>query len=89
MFVGHGTLRSITGIGRDANPDDTTLEAMLALLDSTLKYTFGLSSGLEYNPGLNAPTSELEAMAKVVGQNDRLMLLSRSLSNKENMPECI
>jgi N-acyl-D-amino-acid deacylase len=74
MFVGHGTLRSITGIGRDAKPDDATLQTMLALLDNTLEYTFGLSSGLEYNPGLNAPTSELEAIAKVVGQNDRLIM---------------
>lgn len=74
MFVGHGTLRTITGIGRNANPDDDTLQAMLTLLDSTLEYTFGLSSGLEYNPGLNAPTSELEAIAKVVGNRDRLIM---------------
>ena len=74
MFVGHGTLRNITGIGRHAKPNDDTLQAMLTLLDSTLEVTFGLSSGLEYNPGLNAPKSELEAIAKVVGQKDRLIM---------------
>jgi len=74
MFVGHGTLRTVTGIGRNPNPDDESLQKMLTLLDGTLDYTFGLSSGLEYNPGLNAPASELEALAKVVGKHDRLIM---------------
>lgn len=74
MFVGHGTLRNISGIGRDADPDKKALDKMLAKLDDTLEYTFGLSSGLEYNPGLNAPASELEAIAKVVGGKDRLIM---------------
>jgi len=74
MFVGHGTLRNMSGIGRDADPDKQALDNMLAKLDDTLEYTFGLSSGLEYNPGLNAPARELEAIAKVVGRKDRLIM---------------
>ena len=74
MFVGHGTLRNISGIGRDVDPDQKALDKMLATLDDTLEYTFGLSSGLEYNPGLNAPASELEAIARVVGGKDRLIM---------------
>ena len=50
------------------------MERMLSMLDEALDYTFGLSSGLEYNPGLNASTDELRAMAKVVGQNDRMIM---------------
>ena len=74
MFIGHGTLRNISGIGRDADPDKKALGEMLATLDDALEYTFGLSSGLEYNPGLNAPARELEAIAKVVGGKDRLIM---------------
>lgn len=74
MFVGHGTLRNQSGIGLEKNPADEDIERMLSMLDDALKYTFGLSSGLEYNPGLNANTDELRAMAKVVGQNDRMIM---------------
>lgn len=74
MFVGHGTLRDLTGIGRTPEPAPDDLARMLELLDATLEYTFGLSTGLEYNPGLNAQAAELEALAKVVGRNDRLIM---------------
>lgn len=74
MFVGHGTLRDLNGIGRTADPEPADLARMLELLDETLAYTFGLSTGLEYNPGLYAQEAELEALAKVVGKNDRLIM---------------
>lgn len=74
MFVGHGTLRNQVGIGRSTEPEPEDLQRMLDLLDETLDYTFGMSSGLEYNPGLNADTSELRALARVVGANDRMIM---------------
>ena len=74
MFVGHGTLRNQSGIGMTADPEPEQMDRMLAMLDETLDYTFGLSTGLEYNPGLNAKTSELRALAKVVGGNSRLIM---------------
>ncbi|PCJ48687.1 MAG: N-acyl-D-amino acid deacylase [Gammaproteobacteria bacterium] len=74
MFVGHGTLRSQTGINRTTMPSAGDLEKMLKLLDGTLKYTFGMSTGLEYNPGLNALEDEMIALAKVVGTNKRLIM---------------
>ena len=74
MFVGHGTLRDLAGIGRTAVPEPDDLASMLMLLDKTLKYTFGMSTGLEYNPGLNAEEAELIALAQVVGQNDRIIM---------------
>ena len=33
-----------------------------------------MSTGLEYNPGLNADVAELRALAKVVGANDRMIM---------------
>jgi N-acyl-D-aspartate/D-glutamate deacylase len=73
MFVGHGTLRERAGIGRDPAPDDAALARLAALLDDNLGVAFGLSTGLEYVPGLHAPERELIALAKVVGARDRLL----------------
>lgn len=74
MFVGHGTLRNQSGIGMVASPEAGDMDRMLTMLDEALDYTFGLSTGLEYNPGLNASTDELRAMARVVGENDRMIM---------------
>jgi len=74
MFVGHGTLRDEAGIGMSRAPEAEDLQRMLDMLDDALAYTFGLSTGLEYNPGLNATTDELRALAKVVGDNDRMIM---------------
>ena len=74
MFVGHGTLRNLSGIRTDKNPDPEEINGMLSMLDETLKYTFGLSTGLEYSPGLNAESEELKEIAKVVGKNNRLIM---------------
>lgn len=74
MFVGHGTLRDQSGIGMAAEPGPDELQRMLDMLDEALGYTFGLSTGLEYNPGLNAGTDELRALARVVGRHDRMIM---------------
>ncbi len=74
MFVGHGTLRELSGIGQAVTPTKEALNNLLQRLDDTLKYTFGLSTGLEYNPGLYAQEQELIAIAKVVGKNNRLIM---------------
>jgi len=68
MFVGHGTLRELSGISVNPDPSEEELASMLAMLDATLEYTFGLSTGLEYTPGLNAQDTELAELAKVVGK---------------------
>lgn len=74
MFVGHGTLRIQAGIGRSKSPEPEAMQRMLDALDQSLSYTFGLSTGLEYNPGLNAGMDELRALARVVGRNDRMIM---------------
>lgn len=74
MFVGHGTLRTLSGIGLATNPEPEALQRMLGMLDETLDYTFGMTTGLEYNPGLNAKKDELLELAKVVGAHDRVIM---------------
>jgi N-acyl-D-aspartate/D-glutamate deacylase len=46
MLVGHGTLRTLSGIGLDQDPPPEQLARMLELLDRSLPYTFGMSTGL-------------------------------------------
>lgn len=74
MFVGHGTLRKQSGIGSTVDPEPAALKTMLDALDNTLDYTFGMSTGLEYVPGLHADAAELHAVAQVVGRNDRMIM---------------
>ena len=74
MFMGHGTLRNLSGIGRSNLISDSKMNGMLDTLNETLKYTFGLSTGLEYNPGLNASLEELIELAKIVGKNNRMIM---------------
>ena len=74
MLVGHGTLRTLSGIGLTPDPSPEQLAHMLDLLDRTLPVTFGLSTGLEYNPGLNARPAELIALAEVVGRHERVIM---------------
>ena len=74
MFIGHGTLRTITGINQKTDPGPDEMALMTKVLDDALKYTFGMSTGLEYNPGLYAQQEELFALARTVGKNDRLIM---------------
>ena len=74
MFVGHGSLRAASGIGQNANPSNEDVAQMAQMLDAALDHTFGMSSGLEYQPGLWASSGELETLAKVVGARDRVIM---------------
>lgn len=74
MFVGHGTLRRLAGIGVKRDVSENELNNLKSLLDENLKHCFGLSTGLEYVPGLYADDRELLEMAKIVGQHDRLIM---------------
>ncbi len=66
LLVGHGTLRRLV-LGDDYKREATTHEvsAMAALVrEAMLQGAFGLSSGLEYDPGYYSTTEELIALAR-------------------------
>ena len=66
--VGHGTVRRIV-MGADFRRAATAAEVatMTALVERAMKDgAFGLSSGLEYDPGFYAPIDELVALASAV-----------------------
>ncbi|MFC6999277.1 N-acyl-D-amino-acid deacylase family protein [Rufibacter roseus] len=74
LFVGHGTIRIASGIQYDSLPSQQQLERMGQLLREQLEAgAIGLSTGLEYLPGLYAPAYELEYLAKVVGEKGKLI----------------
>ncbi|WP_347172589.1 N-acyl-D-amino-acid deacylase family protein [Polaribacter uvawellassae] len=73
-FVGHGTLRNLAGIGVKSKISATELETLKSILQEQLKFSFGLSTGLEYAPGLYAEESELIELAKIVGEQDKIIM---------------
>lgn len=74
MFVGHGSLRELSGIYEKKNPSKEEIAKMSSLLEKNLETCFGMSTGLEYTPGLYAEENELLELAKIVGKNDRLIM---------------
>ena len=81
-FVGHGTLRNLAGIGIKSKISATELETLKSILKEQLKYSFGLSTGLEYAPGLYAEESELMELAKIVGKQDKIIM--SHMRNEDN-----
>ena len=68
LMVGHGTMRSRIMQQRDDQfATEAEIKAMQALVDEGMKDgAFGLSAGLEYNPGRFSETREVVALAKMI-----------------------
>ncbi len=74
MFVGHGTLRMQSGIKYNPRPSEEQLEKIGGLLEKNLDAgCFGMTTGLEYIPGFYAPSYELEHLAKIVGEREKVI----------------
>ncbi|MEL7530424.1 MAG: amidohydrolase family protein [Bacteroidota bacterium] len=74
-WVGHGSLRSGSGVGTRKDPGIKLIDGMREQLSILLhKGAFGLSTGLEYVPGMYADQEELLALATAVGQTDGVMV---------------
>ncbi|MFZ1805662.1 MAG: amidohydrolase family protein [Cyclobacteriaceae bacterium] len=74
-FVGHSTLRELSGTNYSPIPTETQLASMQEILRQSMKRgAFGLSTGLEYTPGYYAQAEEMEALAKVVGDNGGIIM---------------
>ena len=75
MFVGHGTLRRMAGIDFDESPSEEKLKQQQQLLQQAFDHgVFGMTTGLEYTPGIYADDDELLPLAKIVGQNNGLIM---------------
>ncbi|QFY11139.1 amidohydrolase family protein [Nonomuraea phyllanthi] len=70
-LVGHGYVRTSCGIPADQEvPSDEQIQAMKDVLGKAMADgAFGMSSGLEYIPGISSHTAELIACASVVARS--------------------
>ena len=84
LLSGHGSIRSKVDIGK-RDPTQKELKRMRKLLQSDLNDgAFGMSTGLEYVPGMYAGENELQELAKVVGNANRIVMSHmRSEDNSE------
>lgn len=84
LLSGHGSIRSKINVGKRA-PTQQELKRMQKLLQSDLQAgAFGMSTGLEYVPGMYAGKNELQALAKVVGDKRGIIMSHmRSEDNSE------
>lgn len=75
MFVGHGTVRLLSGVGYKRDPNAAQLAKMQQMVREALDLgCFGLTTGLEYLPGIYANIDELVAVAKPVAEVDGLVM---------------
>ncbi len=75
MFVGHGTLRLLSGTGYDSIPSEENTARMQQLLAQALDAgCYGMTTGLEYMPGYYAGSAELNRLAQVVGEKGGLIM---------------
>ena len=74
-FIGHSTIRKLSGTGYTEFPVPRQIEAMQDLLSNALDLGyFGLTTGLEYSPGGLACNEELEALALVVSEHEKIIM---------------
>ena len=75
MFVGHNTIRMQSGIEYDSIPSEQGMVAMEKLLTNALDAgCFGMTTGLEYNPGYYSDSTELNRLARIVGAKNGLIM---------------
>ncbi|WP_187263550.1 N-acyl-D-amino-acid deacylase family protein [Pontibacter beigongshangensis] len=84
LFAGHNTLRMLSGAKYDPVPSEAHYLKMEELLaDAMQAGCFGLTTGLEYNPGYYAGSAELNRLAKAVGKH-KGMLMSHMRSESDD-----
>lgn len=86
-FIGHSTLRNLSQVKFKPEPNPNELDSMKQILSNGLTAgCFGMSTGLEYNPGGYAQKEELLALAKVIGEKDG-MIMSHIRNEDDNAVE--
>jgi N-acyl-D-amino-acid deacylase len=72
---GHGSLRTIAGVGDAPQPTAEQMEVMKEILRADLATgAFGMSFGLEYPPGRYSQVAEQKALGDVVGKSGGIVM---------------
>lgn len=89
LLVGHGTLRSAVIGDEDRAASGTELAEMGRRLDLALEQgAIGLSTGLEYVPGIYTPSDEIEFLARRVARQGGLYA-SHMRSEEEHLLDAV
>ncbi|MBX2874911.1 MAG: amidohydrolase family protein [Saprospiraceae bacterium] len=89
-LLGHGTLRRMAEIPDKETPTVQQQAEMNRLLGDAIAAGFyGMSTGLEYVPGLFAEEQELIELAKVVGEKDGLIMSHMRNEDDDALEESI
>ena len=90
MFVGHGTVRELAGVNYKRDPNATELARMEQIVRDTLDLgCFGLTTGLEYLPGMYAGIDELATIAKPVAEVDGLVMSHMRSEDDDKIEDAI
>ena len=74
MLAGHGSIRRQAGIADQEQPTAEQLNRLAEVLNEALVAgSYGLSTGLEYVPGMYADKDELTLLAKALGKSQAIM----------------
>ncbi|MEQ8820120.1 MAG: amidohydrolase family protein [Sumerlaeia bacterium] len=74
-YVGHGTVREEAGVGLSTTPTAGDIARMVGLVERALDAgAWGLTTGLEYQPGTFAAEDELAAVARPVGERGLVVM---------------
>ncbi|MEO1450213.1 MAG: amidohydrolase family protein, partial [Bacteroidota bacterium] len=89
-FVGHGSLRLMSPVRFQRDPAPAAMDSMTWLMEDALRAgVWGLSLGLEYTPGLYAPRTELEQLAKVLAEYDGMIMSHIRNEDDEGVEEAL
>ena len=74
-FVGHGTIRRMANVVDTSHATPAQIDTMKNYLEEAFAAgAYGMSTGLEYVPGIYAAEEELIELAKIVGSHDALIM---------------
>ncbi|MEA1899089.1 MAG: amidohydrolase family protein [Bacteroidota bacterium] len=89
-LVGHGSIRDQSGVKINPNPDPSSLNEMAWLVEEAMDLgCFGLSTGLEYQPGSFSNLDELVAIAIPVAKRKGIIHSHVRSEDKDKISESI
>lgn len=75
MYVGHGTVRTESGVGLSKTPSAEDIARMADLVEQGMQLgCFGMTTGLEYQPGMFSEMDELVAVGIPVARHGGIIM---------------
>ncbi len=89
-MVGHGTVRAMAKVGLSSDLTDKQLARMARIVEQDLAAgAWGLTTALEYRPGIFATSAELVAIAKPVAAVDGVVMSHLRSEDDDQIDEAI